>query len=146
MSFSGRYVLPSIPTLTDLGAQGWETNLPPLDSLGAGEPRWGRYTGIKALMLAVLEEAIRNYLGAKTPLRNEAGSWIDSASRRSPFAFCTVCETLGLEAGAVRTALQRMQAENVSAREAVGRNRPNVRNLGRVLPDTPGRRRRSIAR
>jgi hypothetical protein len=84
-------------------------------------------------MLAVLEEAIRNYLGADARLRRDAAYWIASAGHRSPFAFATVCETLGLAPGAVRTALERLREKDVSFTEEIGRSRPNVRHSGRLL-------------
>ena len=133
--------VPFVPELLDLGGQGIEPGLSPLDLVSAGEPRWGTHTGIKALMLAVLQEGIRNYLGSRPRLRSEAACWIASVSRSSPFAFCTVCETLGLEPGAVRIALQRLRETNVSAHEAVGRSRPNVRHLGPMLGRSAGSRR-----
>ena len=45
-------------------------------------------------------------------LRAEAESWIASTRARSPFSFPVVCETLGLEADAVRNALRRMRERN----------------------------------
>ena len=112
---------------------GLEPELLPLGSLIGGDPRWGQYTGVKALMLAVLEEGIRNYLGSNVRLRGEAAYWIASPSRQSPFAFCTVCETLGLEPSAARLALERLREKNVPARDALGRSRPNVRRPERRL-------------
>ena len=110
-----------------------EPGFPPLHSLGAGEPRSAQYTGIKALMLAVLEEGIRNYLGPDARLRRDAAYWMAAAGHRSPFAFGTVCETLGLEPGAVRRALQRLREKDGSFGKEVGRSRPNVRHSGRLL-------------
>ncbi len=108
-------------------------DLPPLHPLVAGEARSGQYTGLKALMLAVLEEAIRNYLGADARLRSDAAYWIACNGHRSPFAFATVCETLGLAPAAVRNALQRLREKNATFCEEIGRSRPNVRHSGRLL-------------
>jgi hypothetical protein len=107
--------------------------LSPLRSLGAGEPDSSQYTGVKALMLAVLEEAIRNYLGRDARLRRDAAYWIACPGHASPFAFATVCETLGLEPGAVRDALYRLGERDESFNHGVGRSRPNVRNGRRLL-------------
>ena len=108
-------------------------DLPALDDLAGGEPRRAQPTGIHALMLAVLEEAIRNYLGRDTRLRSDAAYWMAAQDRRSPFAFVIVCETLGFDPGAVRIALQRLRTQHISSREAAGRVRPNVCRGRRLL-------------
>ena len=56
-----------------------------------GEPRARRHTGIKALMAAVLEDAIRAALSPPSSLRAEAERWIDSCHRHWPFSFTVVC-------------------------------------------------------
>jgi hypothetical protein len=104
-----------------------------LTSLGGGESRSAQYTGTKALMLAILEDGIRSYLSPVGRIRNEAEYWVKSGRQRSPFCFTVVCETLGLEPEAVRTALERLRARNVSPRRAIGRSRPNVRRTGRLV-------------
>src|SRR5262249_27012631 len=68
--------------------------------------RTAPYTGTKALMLAVLEDAIRSYLSPDQRARGEAESWVLSRQRRSVFSFVVVCETLGLEPKAVRAPLR----------------------------------------
>jgi len=103
-----------------------------LASLSGGEPRRGSYTGTKALMQAVLEDGIRNYLQARGRLREEAQDWIASAQRHSPFSFVVVCETLGLDPGAVRLALERMRARPIPASHLVRRTRPTVRRTTRL--------------
>jgi len=120
----------SVHELVDSDGRGFD--LPPLDWLGGGEPR-GALTGVKALMQAVLEDGVRSYLARDERLRTEAEWWIASTSRRSPFAFAVVCETLSLEPGAVRIALRRLRAKNLTARQALGRIRPNARRAGRLL-------------
>jgi hypothetical protein len=75
-----------------------------LGSLRGGEPRESEYTGTKALMLAVLEDGIRNGCGRAGPLRTEAEDWIHS-NERWPFSILVICETLGLQPDAVRRAL-----------------------------------------
>lgn len=104
-----------------------------LASLGGGESRSSQYTGTKALMLAVLEDGIRSYLSPVARIRAEAEYWISSTRARSPFSFPVVCETLGLEADAVRGALRRMRERNVAPRRAISRSRPNVRRTGRIV-------------
>ena len=104
-----------------------------LASLGGGESRSSQYTGTKALMLAVLEDGIRSYLSPVARIRSEAEYWINTTRTRSPFSFPVVCETLGLEADAVRRALVRMRERNITPRRAISRSRPNVRRTGRIV-------------
>ena len=94
-----------------------------LGSLGGGEPRSTSYVGTKALMLAVLEEGIRNYCGPPGRVRTEAEEWVRS-NRRSAFSFTVICEMLGFEPDAVRGALPRLQRR--SGRK-LRRVRPNAR-------------------
>jgi hypothetical protein len=75
-------------------------------ALGGGEPHCAELTGTRALMYAVLEEALRDYRGGQPHLRAQAEGWFASG-RRWPFSFVVVCETLGLEPTAVRGALRR---------------------------------------
>lgn len=97
-----------------------------LIGVGGGEARTAPYTGTKALMLAVLEDAIRAYLSHEPRARLEAEQWVLSRQRRSVFSFAVVCETLGLEPKAVRGALRRLRAEDVSP-DHIPRSRPNAR-------------------
>jgi len=82
-------------------------------------------------MLAVLEDAVRAYLGGSRLLTQEAEWWIRSPRRASPFGFVVVCETLGLDPTAVRKTLQDMKSQNIP-RRALPRSRHNVRVPGRV--------------
>lgn len=101
-------------------------------TLSGGESRSTEYTGTKALMLAVLEDGIRSYLSPVGRIRSEAEYWITAKKQRSPFSFSVVCETLGLEAEAVREALERMRQKNLTPRSAIRRSRPNVRRNSRM--------------
>ena len=99
-----------------------------------GTPQSGDCSsGVKGLMLAVLEEAIQSFLSGDSRARDEAGRWIASDKRRSPFAFAVVCETLGLEPSSARRALYRLKDQNVTPK-TLGRSRPNVRR-GRRIPN-----------
>lgn len=111
-------------------------DLASLIGIGGGESRSAPYTGTKALMLAVLEDAIRSYLSSETRARTEAEGWISSRQRRSVFSFIVVCETLGLEPKAVRAALRRLRAQQVPP-EHIPRSRPNARRRTGLLRD-PG--------
>jgi hypothetical protein len=123
----------------DLGVREVDFDLLGFSSLAGGEPRSAQYTGTKALMLAILEDAIRSYLSPAGRLRTEAEFWVCSSRQRSPFSFTVVCETLGLEPDAVRAALKRLRESRVSPRHAIGRSRPNVRRTGRLAGRKPVR-------
>jgi len=100
--------------------------------LGGAEPRTTSFSGTKGLLLAVLEDGIRSYLSAVKDIRLEAEYWVNSSRARSPFCFVVICETLGLEPGAVRAALERLRSQRVHPARAIGRTRPNVRRAHRV--------------
>ena len=104
--------------------------------IGGGEARCAPYTGTKALMLAVLEDAIRAYLSPEPRARVEAEQWVLSRQRRSVFSFTVVCETLGLEPKAVRVALRRMRVQEVGP-DHIPRSRPNARRRSGLVRD-PG--------
>ena len=90
------------------------------------------FTGTRALMLAVLEDAIRCYLDARGRVADEAERWIKANWRESPFSFVIVCETLRLDPQAVRRTLEKLKLAKVSSRRAIPRARRNVRAAGRV--------------
>ncbi len=100
--------------------------------LSGGEPRTSALSGIKGLLLAVLEDGIRSYLSPIKEVRIEAEYWVRSSRARSPFSFVVICETLGLEPTAVRHALERLRTQRVTPGRALGRTRPNVRRAHRV--------------
>lgn len=100
--------------------------------LGGSAPQVSSFSGTKGLLLAVLEDGIRSYLSPIGEIRNEAEYWVNSSRARSPFCFVVICETLGLEPGAVRRALERMRSQSVDPVRAIGRTRPNVRRVHRV--------------
>src|SRR5215510_8393398 len=101
-------------------------------TLGGGEPRTSAFSGVKGLLLAVLEDGIRSYLSPVKELRAEAEYWVGSSRARSPFCFVVICETLGLEPTAVRHALERLRTQQVHPGRVIGRTRPNVRRAHRV--------------
>jgi hypothetical protein len=109
-----------------------DLNVMHLQTVTGGEPRTGQLTGIKALMLAVLEDGIRSFLSSSRLLASEAEFWICSRRRQSPFSFTVVCEMLGLDPDAVRKTLKRMKSQNIPPRKGMPRTRHNVRIPGRV--------------
>jgi hypothetical protein len=102
-----------------------------LATVSGGASRSSHFTGTKALMLAVLEDAIRSYLGSARLPAQEAECWIRSPRRQSPFSFVVVCETLGLDPTAVGKTLEQLKAQHLP-RRALPRSRHNVRVPGRV--------------
>jgi hypothetical protein len=118
----------------------WIQGLPSLLSLTplcGGEARVGQPTGIKALMLAVLEDGIRSFMSNLPQVRMEAEFWILSPRRRSPFAFNVVCETLGLDPAAARSAILRLREHDGVSRRPIRRSRPNVHRRGRLTGAKP---------
>ena len=98
-----------------------------LEQVPGDEPGVQPYTGVKALMLAVLEEGINSYLHDKGRIRAEAEAWVGTMHGRSPFSFAVVCETLGLDPQAVRTALRRKREGGTVPRHWTAKSRPQVR-------------------
>ncbi len=133
MSRSARILLRSATSAAIERSSDLDTDLLGLTALGGGEPGDGPYTGIKALMLAVLDNGIAGYLSTVPRIRAEAEYWVIAAGQRSPFSFNVVCETLRLEPDAVRGALRRMRERGKPARRTLVRRRPNVRREGRLL-------------
>jgi hypothetical protein len=110
--------------------------------IGGGESRGVALSGVRALMLAILEDAVRAYLGPALRQREQAKGWIDSRQSRWVFSFATVCESLGLEPAAVRIALRRMREQAPAGRTfMVGKSRPNARQANlRITPPRVRRR------
>ena len=101
-------------------------------AVGGGVSTVSEHTGTKALMLAILEDGLRALLDPSVRVSEEAARWMASRRDNWVFSFPSVCETLGLDPDAVRRAAQRMKGQNVSARQVIGRSRPNSRRFGRV--------------
>lgn len=132
MARRGQYLSPTF--LAGEAASGFDADFLGLTSIGGGESTRGPYTGIKALMLAVLDNGITCYMSHVSRVRTEAEHWVSSTRTRSPFSFPVVCETLGLEPDAVRAELRRWRESNGSPARALSRRRPNASRAGRTLP------------
>ena len=81
-------------------------------------------SGEKALMLAVLEDGIRCFQEHLTNPRSnprllskQAEEWIRAADYEWPFSFANVCETLGIDPDALRSALLKWKAERLAGSE-----------------------------
>ena len=101
----------------------------------------------RRLMIAVLEEAISAVLSRaaangeeRRAVALEAERWFASDSRSWPFAFCTVCDILGLDIDSVRQVIASWRERQRSFR------RPRLQaGRGRHQVQTPGRRSRRAA-
>jgi hypothetical protein len=62
----------------------------------------------RRLMTAVLLDALRVlYVGRRAGHRREVWEWMTDAFDVGPFAFVTLCESLGLEPNAIRATVRR---------------------------------------
>jgi hypothetical protein len=92
-------------------------------------PPW---SGIRALMLAVLEEAIHSLRSPDSLARADAELWMTSRERRYVFSFAIVCEALGLEPSAVRRSVIGLLDKRPTGRRLLRRTRRNVRHSGAI--------------
>lgn len=98
----------------------------------------GPGAGERALMRAVLEDAIQCLAGAIGPVRErsqlavEARAWVDASDSRWAFSFENVCDTLGFDAGTLRGRLLREAPEVPADPNA---DLPASRRPRRALPD-----------
>jgi hypothetical protein len=99
--------------------------------IGGGDRADSMLAGIKALMLAVLEDAIQSFLSTNRIERDEAEAWMTMRKQNWTFSIVNVCLTLGLEPSAVRQALRVMRERNAKQSGRV-RSRPNVRRKSRI--------------
>ncbi|MBX3028462.1 hypothetical protein KF840_26510 [bacterium] len=101
----------------------------------------------RRLMVAVLEEAISAVLCGASATGEERGTaaleaerWFASNSRSWPFAFCTLCDVLGLDVDRVRQVIAGWRERQRGFR------RPRLQaGRGRHQVQTPGRRSRRAA-
>lgn len=132
-----------VPTVEPRRVGSASSEIDALLFLGGGERRSEPLTGVKALMLAVLEDGVRCYFSRDTRLRSEAEHWVDSPQRKLVFAFEVICDTFGIEPSAARRTLRLMRA--VEQRKlSFYRTRPNVRH--NTLSVLRKRRRRKAAK
>ena len=90
-------------------------------------PPW---SSVRALMLAVLEEAIHSLRSPDSLARAEAELWMTSRERRYVFSFAVICEALGLEPSAVRRSVIGLLDKKATRGRLLKRSRPNVRHSG----------------
>jgi hypothetical protein len=110
-----------VPTETDAGTSG---------------------SGMRALMLAVLENAIE-HLGSPERLKQaDAERWIMSPEHRYVFSFAVICETLNLDPSAARQSIIRLQGTEPPGSRLLRRTRSNVRHTSML--QLPAARRSAI--
>jgi hypothetical protein len=102
------------------------TEIPMTTQAHAAPPR----SGIRALMLAVLEEAIHSLRSPDSRARAQAELWMTSRERRYIFSFAAICETLGLEPRAVCRSVIGLLDKKSTGHLFLKRSRPNVRHSG----------------
>ena len=91
-----------------------------------------RCIGIRALMLAVLEDAIHCLRSSHSLVRTKAELWITSKERRHVFSFVMICETLGLEPSAVSRSVMGLPDDKRTDDRFLKRLRPNGRQSGSI--------------
>jgi hypothetical protein len=96
--------------------------------------------GVKNLMIAVMEDAIRCFLSKNDEDRRDAEDWMTSEDRGYVFDFRTLCDVLDLDGRAVFEALRRFREVSgfVPARKI--RTRGNNRRRGTIRPNRVRRR------
>jgi hypothetical protein len=99
------------------------TEIPTTTQAHAAPP----WSGARALMLAVLEEAIHSLRSPDFRARAQAELWMTSRERRYIFSFAAICEALGFEPSAVRQSLIGLLDKKPTGRLLLKRSRPNVR-------------------
>ncbi len=88
------------------------------------------FHGTKALLFAVLDDGVRSYFSEHPRLQREAAHWIDDPRPRGPFAFVSICDVFGLDAGAVRKSLRQLRDEAQRPSGQVRPRGPRSRRIG----------------
>jgi hypothetical protein len=104
----------------------WE--IPTTAETRAALPR----SGIRALMLGVLDDAIHSLSSSQSLVRAAAELWITNPERRYVFSFVVICEMLELEPSAVRRSVMDLMDKKGTRGRLLTRSRPNVRHRGPI--------------
>lgn len=97
-------------------------------------------SGIRALMLAVLDDAIHSLSSPQRLVRAEAEHWMISPTRGHLFSFVVICEELDLEPRAVRRSVKDLLAKRQTPGRLLKRSRPNIRHRGPIQLATASHR------
>ena len=89
-------------------------------------------SGIRGLMVAVLEDAIHSLKSPEGIVRSAAEQWINSRERRYVFSFAVICETLDFEPTGIRRSLIGLMGKAPRRGRLIKRSRPNVRHTGTI--------------
>ncbi len=105
-------------------------------------------SGPRALMLALLEDAIRCLVARRRPGRaaREAEAWISSDDLAWPMSFRNVCDTLGFSPERLRAALLTRAADGGTATDAPHAPWKRQVRSGKARTRTIGQTRRQIRR
>jgi hypothetical protein len=87
-------------------------------------------SGIRSLMVAVLDDAIHCLSSPERLVRAEAEIWITNPRSEYLFSFAVICEELDIEPGAIRRSVRRLLANKQTRGRLLNRSRPNVRHKG----------------
>jgi hypothetical protein len=90
------------------------------------------HSGVRGLMLAVLEDAIHSRKSSECRVREEAERWMSSRQCRYIFSFAVICETLDLDPTGVRRSVMGLLAKKRRSGRLIRRSRPNVRRAGAI--------------
>lgn len=96
--------------------------------LGAAPAGNVPFTGVRRLMLAVLEDGIRCYFSRVPRIRAEAEVWVHSG-RRAAFSFDAICDLFGVEPDAARASLRRLRRHDERPSMLRVRHRGTVRRV-----------------
>jgi hypothetical protein len=102
------------------------------------------FNGTESLMMAILEDALRCYLGPLGRLRTEAECWVLGTDAWAPFSFPVVCEALGFSPDMLRAALRHLQNCPGACHRIAQRFRPNRRAANRLHPQQVLRTRHDV--
>jgi len=107
MGFMGLNGQVTVPAL-EFDRRSASEDIDAVSMLGGSARSSAPQTGVRALMLAVLEDGIRCYFSRIPRIRADAEHWVESG-KRSAFSFDVICDLFGIEPDAARTALRRLR-------------------------------------
>ena len=90
------------------------------------------WSGTRALMLAVLEDAIQDLGSSNARRRAAAEQWVTNRELGYVFSFIVICETLNLSPQAVRRSVLRLVGRNQECGRLLPRIRSNVRHTEKI--------------
>lgn len=107
-------VMPRSKSIGSEGVRGWHEFEAILPAQYFRVPGLGSLQPEKRLMLAVLEDAVTLYLRGPA-FAPDAADWFASDDTSWPYSFANLCDSLGLDRDAVRSALRRRRDRRLVA-------------------------------